>query len=290
MGRFLVQKRSPSYKLSTKRAQQTSLKRSPTRNTNSEKLADQKESLFWIFFERSIALMTLASISFGVFVYYEEHKDRRETATTNAWSLITTPAPGNSGKRDALQYLVNSGVSVRGIDISCEAMKGNWNENRMTCQRPTFLEGLQFTPPNFAYVDFFGANMDGANLSNSDLNFASLERATFRGAYFRNADLSRAALYKTNFERANLKNVSFQGSYAIGTSFVRANLTGSNFQDANISGADFSESSGIEDSNFSGAWFWDDLPPIGLNKNTLIQSCKWEPGRKRLVRPDDCEV
>ncbi|MCP5036747.1 MAG: ABC transporter permease, partial [Rhodobacteraceae bacterium] len=118
---------------------------------------------FWGWFERVVLFITFASIALGAWAFWidygdrvqarlvnkktleayveqtginqatlseiaEARADREADAITRAWTLITTPAPGNSGKGSALEYLNGLGIPLTGIDLSCETIGGGWDE------------------------------------------------------------------------------------------------------------------------------------------------------------------
>ncbi len=98
-------------------------------------------------------------------------EDRKEQRVVQAWQLVTQPAPGNSGKGPALEYLNSQGIPLVGIDLSEESNQG-----------PSFL----------ARVD-----LSGALLANANLSRAGLWQADLSGALLKNADLSGAMLRGT---------------------------------------------------------------------------------------------
>ena len=61
----------------------------------------------------------------------EAKKQAQDSAVINAWQILTTPAPGNSGKKEALETLVKAGKNLDGIDLSSKR-NGEW----------VYLEGL----------------------------------------------------------------------------------------------------------------------------------------------------
>ena len=47
-------------------------------------------------------------------------EDRKTQRIAQAWQLITQPAPGNSGKGPALEYLNSQGIHLTGIDLATD--------------------------------------------------------------------------------------------------------------------------------------------------------------------------
>ncbi|SIS75048.1 pentapeptide repeat-containing protein [Phaeovulum vinaykumarii] len=154
-------------------------------------------------------MATFVSIIFGVWVYKEERQTRREEAINWAWSILTTPATGNSGKRAALEYLAGQGVSLRGIDLSCARMGGGWDAKAMSCRAPVDLTGLRLRGPNGEGVDLRLSRLDGVDLTGADLEDAQmggarLAGATRSGARLDGADLRAAALSLGKLRGADL--------------------------------------------------------------------------------------
>ena len=102
------------------------------------------------------------------------------------------------------------------------------------------------------------ANLDGADISNTDLRFANLKYASLNNVNFyksdlREADLRRASLQHTNLSYAdfreatlndtnicdsNLSHADFGDASLIGTYLAHSNLTRADFRGANLSWVD----------------------------------------------------
>ncbi len=264
---------------------------------------------FWGWMERVVLLGTLVSVGFGFWVYQEDRDTRRQEAITRAWSLITTPAPGNSGKGPALEYLNDQGILLRGINLSCEHMGGGWDAKELTCETPTYLRGVELRG-----AELVGAQLRGADLSDADLQGAILAYADLRGAisWFVNlqganlwgADLQRANLRETDLRGADLKGAYLQGAYLAYANLQGADLSDGNLQGANLTGARF-DGAKLSDADFTGAknldtavfrdpetgrsaWAWADKPPIGLD-GIEIELCVFDSEiHSRLDHPDPC--
>lgn len=111
-----------------------------------------------------------------------------EATIINAWNVLTTPAPGSSGKKEAIETLAKAGKSLNGIDLS--------------------------TKRNGGVVDLRGLDVSGCELNNSNWNGAILS-----GANFKHANLSRS-----NFENANLSDSDFTSARLVDVNFENVNL------------------------------------------------------------------
>jgi len=122
-----------------------------------------------------------------------EHRDLERIH--NAWQLLTTKASGNSGKKEALEYLHSNGQTLVGIDISCQTMGNGWNRNTGECDSPTFLKDLDLsTNANRKPAVLLGANFSHAELEASDFTNAVLEKSVFIGTRLKESKFAKANL------------------------------------------------------------------------------------------------
>jgi uncharacterized protein YjbI with pentapeptide repeats/DNA-binding Xre family transcriptional regulator len=118
---------------------------------------------------------------------------------------------------------------------------------------------LAAVPANVHGANLSEVNFQGANLSDADLSDADLSEVNLRGANFQGADLSNADLSKVNLRGANLSDADLSDADLRG-----ANLSDADLSDADLSGADLS------DAGLSGA----DLRGARIDAQTKIDS-KW---------------
>ncbi len=274
---------------------------------------------FWGWMERVVLLVTLLSVGFGYQVYQEERDTRRQEAINRAWSLITTPATGNSGKGPALEYLNDQGIPLQGINLSCEHMGGGWDAEKLTCETPTYLrgvelhgadlEGAQLQGADLTYADLQraylgfvglqGADLRGAKLQGANLAHVYLQRATLTYVLLRRidltyADLQDADLVVADFQEAHLTYANLRNAVLAGADLQGADLHDAKFEGANLSGADFTDAKQLDTALLRdpetglSAWAWADRPPIGLD-GIEIDLCVFDPQiHSGLERPDPC--
>ena len=218
-----------------------------------------RQSLWLLVLEGLAILVTIGSIWFLIRetslaseAREAEAHARKVEALARNWQILTTPAPGNSGKVEALEYLASQGQSLRGIDISCKAMGGiEVDESGVKrCKREPYLRGLNLSEEKLGFkVELQGADLSGALLSGANLSGADLWEADLSGARLWEADLSGA----------------------------------------NLNGASFSNATDIRTSSFENAWAWADSPPIGLPSDIDIQLCQYDQNQhRRFEKPDPC--
>ena len=232
--------------------------------------------------ERDLAERTLAELEAAA-------RQREQEGIARAWALLTTPASGNSGKVEALEYLathlprevdelVGDSVVLSGIDLSCETMGGMEGEDdTATCTRPTYLRGLDLSRETHgARVRLNGANLSGADLLSANLRGARLGRANLSGVILFDANLSEASLEGvdlsgaflrdadlrgTILEFADLNGTSLGGAKLSGASLWAANLSEASLAFANLSAADLVDAdlsgADLRNADLSGAFLWD---------------------------------
>ena len=81
-------------------------------------------------------------------------------------------------------------------------------------------------------------SLQGAALSNADLQRALLLRADLREADMRGANLQEAVLHSAKLQESNLRAADLQGATLWGADLQGANLAEANLQGTNLSGAD----------------------------------------------------
>ena len=176
------------------------------------------------------ALTTFGIIS-GVMLFALDMEDKTDDRITRAWQLVTTPAPGNSGKRAALEYLnsdpwwnpFKEKVSLFGLDLSSKR-----NTDRVDVRNI-----------NLSRANLWSANLSGAIIGDSDftmsrmgysnLDGASMDKSVFINSDLMRADLRHASLTDANFADANLWEASFVGANINRAIFIGSNLSGVSF-------------------------------------------------------------
>jgi len=203
--------------------------------------------LFYLVFNNKIKIelanFVITFFAFGAAIYaiYYQHLEGKqaeknfqtqlnETKKASAWQVLANKASGNSGKKEAIEFLASQNIPLWGIDMSEKTHGGR-----------VYLDGLFFKDfkGDRSKIDLIGANFSGADLRKADFSEANL--------------YSKANLYgEVDFSEANLYEADFSGSYLEGANFFGADLLGANFFGADLRRANFSGSY-LEGANFSGA-------------------------------------
>ena len=205
-------------------------------------------------------VIIIAIIAFSI-----ELGDRQEERTVRAWQLLTTRAPGNSGKIEALEYLNSQShwlfrswwpfskerVSLQGIDLTPPPLFERWKDKskqdrvlRGRCPDLTYLRCVKLVDAilieatlacsHLQMADLRGADLKRADLRGANLGGAKLQDAQLQTADLRGARLEEAKLQGANFGRANLQGASFYGAKLQGAVLNKANLYDANLYDANL--------------------------------------------------------
>ena len=86
------------------------------------------------------------------------------------------------------------------------------------------------------------ANLDGADISNTDLRFANLKYASLNDVNFYKSNLKEADLRRASLQHTNLSYADFREAILNETNIANSNLTHTDFGDASFVGAYLSHS------------------------------------------------
>ena len=181
---------------------------------------------------------TLALI--GAFGIYHEYKSSQEERIVRMWQTATSPVPGNSGKIPALEFLNQRGEPLAGLGIP-----GAW------------LVGVQLDSANLVNSNLQGAAVMEASLRSANFYSSRLQGAMFTSANLSNANFSSVALEKTSFAKAQMAHTKFRKT-VIDAIFEEADLRGANFSEAVFQMTWLSKAC-LKGADFTNAIFSDDF-------------------------------
>lgn len=214
----------------------------------------------------------LVGLIFAVGLFFYELRERQDERIARAWQLVTTSAPGNSGKREALDFLNSQygcwlrfvgidwcwkeQVILRGIDVSVTEEEGHgaylWEVD---------LENALLSGSNFFRAQLVEANLAGVSAYNANWKLGIYNRAAVTSANLRKVNFEEGRLYgtifdgscllKTNFSQADFWNQEAKDK-AIKSSFRNAGLYKADFTGADLRNADFTGAT-LNNVNFTGA-------------------------------------
>ena len=181
-------------------------------------------------------LVGVAALLLSLLAFWIDYRDRVEERTVRAWQLLTTKAPGNSGKREALEYLnkddglfcfgghcllaLKKRKSLVGVDLSVPEKAG------------VVLWHVQLPYADLRFSDLSQGQVQDANLTNARLEDSRLFATQLDSANLNGANLSRAELIKTNLRSADLRSANLRSAELSG-----ADLRGANLEGADLTGA-----------------------------------------------------
>ena len=172
-------------------------------------------------------IVTAAAFGAAIYAIYNQHLEGKQAEKNfqtqfnlqkeaalkqeiiGAWQVLANKAPGNSGKKEAIEFLASQGIPLCGIDMSSQTHGGR-----------VYLAGL--------FKDSQG-DRKKINLNDANFSVAILNRTDFSEASLFGTDFSEASLFWTNFSRANLYQANFSGAVLFEANFSGANLYGANF-------------------------------------------------------------
>ena len=203
--------------------------------------------------------IVVAGFLVGAVTFYLEQEERRNQRLVAGWQLLSEKAPGASGKKRALLYLLENQESLVAINLSYKRHGA-----------PVYLQHLEvYNEETDQGADFRLSSFAGAIMANSDL---------------RNSDFSMSCLQFTELGKSKL-----MGSKFVDADLTNANLNGADMTGANISGANLTRAlmqttKGLTQEQIDTARFCPSyLPPRlpdGLTAPRTqdcepVQSCSW---------------
>lgn len=241
-------RRRPSEKLFVQRAQAAR----DASNTHQEKPANanKPKKSFKKRLKESWLVLGLEIIGLALFlptawVMWIDLEQRKEQRIATAWQLVTQKAPGNSGKKEALEYLNREELSYM-----TKVARHVWpNFSIPSDKHPIPLTGIDLYIPAPG-EEKVGVQLNGANLSGAKLYRANLSMAFLDEADLSMADLSWTNLIETKLSQSNLSEANLVGSKLYGADLSEASLFRANLDDADLSWAY------LNDADLSGASFF----------------------------------
>lgn len=204
----------------------------------------------------------------AAFMFLFELKERQDERAARAWQLLTTQAPGNSGKRSALEYLNSrQGCLPFGIDLpvygKCwkefESLRGihlaqsEKDENGDYLNEGVYLwdlllPGAQLNGSNLFRAQLLDAKLDRVTAYNADWGEVLLDRASISDGFLYKTSLKGSRNYGTIYNSTCLYKVNFTDAYFLNKTvetpqnaeFKQAELYKSDFTNADLRAVDFS--------------------------------------------------
>lgn len=233
-----------------------------------------KKSGTWGFFTL-VRTVEFLAVLIALIAFFNEINYRHEERTARAWQLLTTEAPGNSGKGEALEYLNSRKIPLEGIDLTPPILAEEWKqipieERRVVghCLQSTYLRKVEL--PKAILTN---ATLVCADLQQADLREANLRNADLRGADLRGAKLQGANL-EAGMQRATPSYARLQGaalSHAKLSTSVYTDLREANLSDARLQGANLSDA-GLQGANLVEAKL---RGVTGIQCSELKQTANW---------------
>jgi hypothetical protein len=166
------------------------------------------------------SILSLLAIVGAIIGFAIDWSDRDEARVREAWRLVSQPATGNAGKRDALMYLHKKGEYLVQLNMS----------DHYNGAEP-FLADLRLSWADLTKSDFSGSLLHRADLSHDLLQKVDFSRAGMQCINLIGADLTGAML-----NGADLRWGTIAGS-----NLTNVSLTGTILDETDVSGVDFTK-------------------------------------------------
>lgn len=229
------------------------------------------------YLETTALAAAVVGLVLSAYAIHNTHEVIQEEREARAWQILATKTPGNSGKGAAIETLAKAGADLRAIDISCEALGGDWHDysafdfsnpfnfysfddpKTEPCQRHTILQGIdvsaktlgksfKLSKSNFSGVRIVEGDFGGADLSWSDFSGSEISESSFKGANTQVFDASRS-----HWRHVDLSRLSPSGGMNWGfMNFNQSAWYGVNASDARLTNSCFLNtliSSGYQEDN-----------------------------------------
>jgi hypothetical protein len=155
-------------------------------------------------------LQTL-SLLLAVVLYFADSGNRLKQKHYQAWQVINTAQGkgGSGGRIDALEELLQDGVSLIGVDLGNAFLAG------------IDLSGAELTRSSFHGADLRNSEFRRAILTGADLEWANFRHSNLSGCQFqdanlKNADLNRANLAEADLSASDCSSVDFRSTNLLG--------------------------------------------------------------------------
>jgi glycogen synthase len=219
-----------------------------------------RETVLQTYLDKMTELITDKQLHDHEFPY---HPTR---VTARARTLATLLQLDGDRKKSVVQFL----YEVQLINKNKKHLSGHEFEPRIVG-----LSGADLTNANLRYLTLQEAALDGALLGNADLRNAQLSRIDLGGAFLSAADL----------RSADLTGASLRNAHLGGASLSAADLRGADLTGASLRKAQLQRKEGLSASKLSGADtrytdFWDATMPDG----TLFQDALFQDDSKAAMR------
>jgi Pentapeptide repeats (9 copies) len=173
----------------------------------------------WALLEVLEYLQTL-SLLIAVVFYFADSGNRLKQKHYQAWQVINTAQGkgGNGGRIDALEELLQDGVSLVGVDLSNAYLAGidlHGAELTRSSFHSADVRDSDFRRANLTDANLTGANFRHSNLSHCQLQDVDLTDADLNSSNLVEADLARCDCTGVDFRKTNLLGIAWQHITAI---------------------------------------------------------------------------
>jgi uncharacterized protein YjbI with pentapeptide repeats len=116
----------------------------------------------------------------------------------------------------------------------------------------TNMSGANMRRANMSDTNMSDTNMSGANMSDTNMSGANMRRANMSDTNMRGANMRNTNMRDTNMSGANMSDTNMSGADMRDTNMSGANMSGADMSDTNMRRANMSDTN-MRDTNMSGA-------------------------------------
>lgn len=192
---------------------------------------------------RLLRITESIGIILAVIALIYDFSGRQESRVVASWQLLTTRAPGNSGKVQALENLNRAGIVLVGLDLSPPQPD----------QPGVYLVGVRLASADLSESNFSGADISGGDFRQANLTKAKLSNVRGQQVLMTRALLEDADLSGSSFDHAKMDHIGVAKDFILKTKIAVGHTTfqQTDFSDSflTLDGPDLL----LRDSNVSGA-------------------------------------
>lgn len=176
---------------------------------------DLRRSPDWRILTTLIENLESIAIVSAAILYLKEAPERKRQSIYEAWQIIdnayASKVETSYARIEALQFLVQENVSLRGIDLFNDSINQRFDLYGINLKgadlREATLNKADLSEADLRNAKLTNASLNGANLQGSKLNHARLNGASLRGTDLsqRKKDTDSNPCKKTNLENANME-------------------------------------------------------------------------------------
>lgn len=183
-------------------------KRDKRRANMPEPITEKRRSSLHVLEHVAIWVAVVAFIFQAGWSLFIERPLQDEERIVRAWSLLTTTAPGNSGKGRAMSYLSSQNTSLAGLDLSCVPTdNGECTPQQVYDLDLQYEFGSNLLFVDFEQTEFIDPILGPTQITDANLNGALFERGRIASLSIVDSEVERFQLFFPDVGQFNMDGV-----------------------------------------------------------------------------------